>query len=54
MGRSISKQFIKVLLYYVGSTQGPFIRLVNRTLKTKADEPNADTGKLEREIDQLV
>lgn len=34
--------------------QRPFIRLVNRILKAKADDPNADTGKLEGEIDRLV
>ena len=34
--------------------QRPFIRLVNRILKAKADDPNADTGKLEEEIDRLV
>ena len=34
--------------------QDSIIRLVNRILKAKADDPNADTGKLEGEIDRLV
>ncbi len=34
--------------------QQPFIRLVDKILAAKAQKPNADTGKLEAEIDQLV
>ncbi len=34
--------------------QGPFIRLVDRILEAKADNPSADTSEQEGEIDQLV
>ena len=34
--------------------QRPFIRLVDRILSTKADDPAADTGEQEAEIDRLV
>ncbi|MFZ2969549.1 MAG: hypothetical protein WA063_00210 [Minisyncoccia bacterium] len=34
--------------------QKPFINLVDQILKKKKDNPNADTGELEREIDEMV
>ena len=34
--------------------QNSFIKLVNQILEKKKDNPEADTGELEREIDQLV
>ena len=34
--------------------QRPFIRLVDEILEAKAADPDADTGELEREIDELV
>ena len=32
----------------------PFVRLVDRILEAKADDPNADTSELEEQIDRLV
>lgn len=34
--------------------QKPFINLVDQILKKKKDNPEADTGELEREIDEMV
>ncbi|MBU4141736.1 hypothetical protein KKE99_02590, partial [Patescibacteria group bacterium] len=34
--------------------QKPFINLVDQILKKKKDNPNVDTGELEREIDPIL
>ena len=34
--------------------QRPFVRLVDRILEAKADDPNADTSEMEEQIDWMV
>ncbi len=39
---------------FLTQKQQPFVFLVDKILTAKAQDPNADTSKLEAKIDQLV
>lgn len=50
----VKKENVEKLLIKIPKDQKPFIKLVDQILTAKKSDPNADTSKLEKQIDELV
>lgn len=50
----VKKENVEKLLIILPKDQKPFINLVDKILDAKKANPNADTSKLEKQIDELV